>query len=74
MKHTRMSRAVLIAATLIVVVLLGACTITLPGAPSGPATKAPSPMPPAGKQAPIPTKAPALAGAKRRDRGPHALR
>jgi heat shock protein HslJ len=61
MKHTWMSRVAFIAAALIVVALLGACTITLPGAPSGPATKAPSPMPPAGKQAPIPTKAPAAA-------------
>lgn len=43
-------------ALLIVLALAAACTVRLPG-PIGPATKAPTPLPPAGKSLPAPTKA-----------------
>ncbi len=56
MKRTRISRFALLASLLIVVALLAACSVKLPGL-SGPATKAPTPMPPAAKGAPAPTKA-----------------
>jgi heat shock protein HslJ len=59
MKHTWMPKAALIVALVMVAALLAACGGNRPGLPGGPATKAPSPMPPAGKVTAIPTKAPA---------------
>lgn len=41
---------------LIILTLAAACTVRLPG-PTGPATKAPTPLPPSGKSMPAPTKA-----------------
>ena len=57
MKHTWMPKATLIVALVLVAALLAACNGNLPGLPGGPATKAPSPMPPAGKVTAVPTKA-----------------
>ena len=57
MKHTWMPKATLIIALVLVAALLAACNGNLPGLPGGPATKAPSPMPPAGKVTAVPTKA-----------------
>jgi heat shock protein HslJ len=52
-----MSRFALLASLLIVVALLAACGVRLPGQ-AGPATKAPTPMPPSSKSATVaPTKA-----------------
>jgi len=59
MKHTWMPKATLIVALVLVAALLAACSGNLPRLPGGPATKAPSPMPPAGKVTAVPTKAPA---------------
>jgi heat shock protein HslJ len=57
MKRTWMSRFALLASLLIVVALLAACGVRLPGQ-AGPATKAPTPMPPSSKSATVaPTKA-----------------
>ena len=57
MKHTWMPKATLIVALVLVAALLAACNGNLPGLPGGPATKAPSPMPPAAKVTAVPTKA-----------------
>jgi len=57
MKHTWMPKATLIVALVLVAALLAACSGNLPRLPGGPATKAPSPMPPAGKVTAVPTKA-----------------
>lgn len=56
MKHKRSCPFILFTALLIVVFLAAACASKTPG-PAGPATKAPTPMPPSGKSVPTPTKA-----------------
>ena len=52
MKRSWKSQVFFVAALLAVVALLAACSIRLPGVPAGPATKAPTPMPPSAKQVP----------------------
>jgi heat shock protein HslJ len=62
MKHTSMPKAALIVTLVMLAALLAACSGNLPrlpALPGEPATKAPSPMPPAGKMTVVPTKAPA---------------
>jgi heat shock protein HslJ len=57
MKHTWMSKAALIVALVTAAAVLVACGVNLPGVPGGPATKAPTPMPPSAKVTAAPTKA-----------------
>ncbi len=54
MKRSRTILMALVVALLLGVVLLAACAWGVP--PGGPATKAPTPMPPSAKQAAVPTK------------------
>lgn len=49
------TQVALIAALLLLVLALAGCSVKIPRLPTGPATKAPTPMLPSAKQAPLPT-------------------